>query len=572
MEHAARIALVASLVGLLSPIARADQTDTLIVQITQGLDGDAARATKLVEAAGTLEADTPAAVKVLERAVAYAERSAADVAGLQAGLDALDALQDKAPDRKTQWSRKQLDLCRAAYRGATDETRPAVGRRLMKILDGLGTRAAAAKDWAPAAEAFAEAYRIASAIARRRLEFEAKKAHAEHFLQAERKLKTFQKNAADHPDDARIHQLLLRALVVDLDDPNQAKDHLGGLTSQVYATYVPMAAREVGEVPEAACAELRDWYAKSLAAQTTPVPKRRMLERAGDYARRVLDLHTAKDAARLAAQTRLETIEKDLQALEPVPTMLRRLRYVDLAKLIDLDVDATADAWTFVKGAFCCEVAKNASLRFPVAATGSYRLSLIIAKAQKANELRFAFPVGGRAVRLEIREYYAPSSRSGASRGSGRGGGRGGFSRLRPRNVTWLRLGLSGVAKRSTTSHAREITPNYERSKWVPYALEIAVQQTSDRVQVAVLLNRQKWVSWSGDKKDLRESSDGSIHVTCPNAGLIVRDAKLRPTDGEVTFSEASSAASQPVRRDEDSRPKWPFPRRDDDRRHTPDR
>jgi len=81
-----------------------------------------------------------------------------------------------------------------------------------------------------------------------------------------------------------------------------------------------------------------------LALLPPPLPKGRMPQRARAYGRRILDLHTIKDAARLATQTRLDQIDRELEQLEPIPTMLRRLRYVDLTGLIDLDVDATAGA------------------------------------------------------------------------------------------------------------------------------------------------------------------------------------------------------------------------------------
>lgn len=539
MKHLARIVLAWGVLCLVLSAGRAEEVDALISQILQGTADDAARARKLVEAAKALEADPAAAVKILELAVECATKAPAEAEGFRAGLDALEALARKAPGRKGVWAQKQADLCRLAYRAAGEKARPAVGVRLMAVLDTLGDRAAGRKDWAEADTLYSEAWRIALATGRRRLYFEVRKDVAGHFHQAGRKLEALRRNAAENPKDARIRDLVLQTLVVDFDDPKRAKQHLTTDAGQAWATYVPLAARDAASLPEAACRELCDWYDKALAAKANPVPKRLMLLRARRYGRRLLGLHPTKDTTHLVARGRLQQIDEQIRQLTPIPKMLAGLRYVDLMKLVDLDLDASPGAWQFVKGAFSSASKSDGTLRFPVTVTGSYRLGLTLAKLQKAPDVNITFPAGGRQVRMTIHEYYARPRSGGRRKG-----------RLARRNVTWLRLQFVGPAKQRGSSQARQIDPGYGGRKWVPYAVQIAVRQTGDQVLIAATLNGQKWLSWAGDRKDLNSAPPapgGSILVGFKSPGLAVSAAKLRPIDGKVEPARTLTSTTQPA-------------------------
>ena len=274
-----------------------------------------------------------------------------------------------------------------------------------------------------------------------------------------------------------------------------------------------------------------------------------MLRRARLYCRRFLDLHAAKDASRLAGQSRLEAIDGQLRQLGPVGSMLARLRYVDLMKLVDLGLDATEGCWVAAKGTFCSTSRSSGTLRFPVEVTGSYRLSLAVAKLQEATDVAFTFPVADREVEMTMHEYYAPADESSSSRY--------GLSRTRYRsssagrgeNVTWIRLQFEGLSKGRGGSCSKVVHPRYESRKWVPYAVDVAVKVTGERVQMAAVLNRQKWLSWSGSKKSLsspRGGGGGSIGIRFDKPGVAVSAARLRPTGGEVRFTRAGADTAWP--------------------------
>ena len=521
---------------------RADDADMVIARLLEGAKDNAQRARKLLDGVEALDLDANTAVKVLDKAADYALKSAGEPEGLQAGLDALKEIDRKAPARKDETRKRRYKLCRKAYDACPIEKKGKAAVALMALLDADGDRAAEAGKWAEASKLFGEAHEIAMATARRRLYFERKKNAVNHFLSAGRRLAKLKSSAALLPDDARLRQQILRMVVVDLDDPNRAKQHLTPEAPQAWSTYVPMAAKGMKGLSEDACNELCNWYLKSLAVKASPVAKELMLRKARAYCQRAIELHDGRDVIFLEGQKRLEKIDEELSDLGPVGCMLRRIRCVDLMKLVDLDFDATEDSWLWMKGTFCSYSRSTGTLRFPVDVTGSYRLSLVVAKTQKATDITFTLPVGPHEVKMTMHEYYAASRRGG-------GGGTGGRRPRRPTaggvgtsDVTWMRLQLEGLPKSRTSSHAKEIDPGYGARKWAPYALGLAVRVSGDRAQIAATLNRQKWISWSGNTKDLPGAGlGGTIGVQFKSLGVLVSAAKLRPVDGKVKYRRADT-------------------------------
>ena len=427
MKYLRTILPLCAVICLLSPAAVGDDADTAIARIIQDAATDADRAVELIEAAKGLDLPADVKVRMLEAGFDYALRSVAKPGGLQLGLDCLSLLEDKAPDRKSAWGQKRTDLYRTAFRVAPPEQKLPAAVGLLKALDAQGLAAIQAGDWAQARAAYTEGVPITAPIARRRVYFEDMQRWAAHFAGAERKAKDIAARLQTDPDNAALREQLIQTFVVSLDDPDRARPLLER-AGQIWQTYVPMACRAPGELPEAACNELSKWYAQSLAAKTVAVGRQLMLGRAQVYARRAVELHTTKDLAFAEARSRLEKIDELLAQFQPAQRMLARLRYVDLMKLADLDVDATAGCWLPTKSGFNSSSRPDGTLRFPVAVEGAYRLTLAVAKTQGAPDLSFTFPVGDRLAEMTMREYYAPSLRPAGGGGTGRGTGRPGMS------------------------------------------------------------------------------------------------------------------------------------------------
>ncbi|MGB2823230.1 MAG: hypothetical protein WBF17_19760 [Phycisphaerae bacterium] len=530
MKRTAHVLAVCVALGPLLSLARADEAEMAVARIIQGLQDDGERARKLLDAAKTLDRKSDLVPKILERAVDYAGKCAGGSDGFQAGLDALKELDRRAPKERDQWARRRVELCRRAYLRSPVEKKGEMAIPLLDALGACGDRAAAAEDWAKASTLFSEACRIAVASARRREEFERKQRVAAHFATAEQKLANLKARLARKSDDARVRQELLQLLVADLDDPNQACQYLTPQAGQVWTTYLPLAAKDIELLPESICKELSNWYEKSLAAGASPTGREKMLLKARAYCQRAIELHAAKDLALVEAQNRLERIDKQLKQLDPVQSMLSRLRYVDMLKLVDLGLDATEGNWLVTKGAFCSTTKAKGTLCFPVDVTGSYRLALTIAKTQGARDVNFTLPAGDRQVEMTMHEYYAPPYTT---------------SFTVAENVTWIRLRFENVPKQASSSQARVVTPNYRARSWVPYSFDIAVKVAGDQVQTAVTMNRAKWISWTGSKEGLKSrrghSDKPMISIGFNDPGLLVSAAKLRIVDGEVTYRRAAT-------------------------------
>ncbi|MGB2822432.1 MAG: hypothetical protein WBF17_15710, partial [Phycisphaerae bacterium] len=112
-----------------------------------------------------------------------------------------------------------------------------------------------------------------------------------------------------------------RALVLlyvkDLDSPQQATRLLGPSLNEALRTYIPLAAKDVGELAETACLELAQWYA-FLASDASQVARAVCLLRARAYYRRFLEAHTRQDQPHLDARTGLAEVEKAIGKARPL--------------------------------------------------------------------------------------------------------------------------------------------------------------------------------------------------------------------------------------------------------------
>jgi len=135
--------------------------------------------------------------------------------------------------------------------------------------------------------------------------------------QKKRRIEALQAAMIKSPKDVEKRHELILYYVVELDQPADAVKHLIQDVDEVIRTYVPLAAKAVEDVPEAACLELGNWYYQTLLPKAPPAAKRTVLGRAKRYYERFLARSTAEDVNVLKARIFLMRIEKDLKALAP---------------------------------------------------------------------------------------------------------------------------------------------------------------------------------------------------------------------------------------------------------------
>ncbi|MDP6545163.1 MAG: formylglycine-generating enzyme family protein [Phycisphaerae bacterium] len=134
------------------------------------------------------------------------------------------------------------------------------------------------------------------------------------------RLKSLQDKLQANPRDAVVRKELIDLYVVELDNPSAAAGLLADDIDEVTRTYVPLAAKNTADLPEAICMELGDWYYRTLLKGASAAGKSVVLRRAQVYYQRFLELHTKKDMRSYRVRAALANIEKELAKLGPSDT------------------------------------------------------------------------------------------------------------------------------------------------------------------------------------------------------------------------------------------------------------
>jgi len=305
---------------LLASFAMAQSSpDALVKTVIEGATTDAERAKRLYDAAMLAEKQQATQIALLEKAAEYGLRSASVAAARETAEKALDLLAQKTGDKAAGRMGQFVRSYRSLYeRCKARKDRERVGGKLVDLLLKAGAAHQADGDWAQTATSYREANAIASYLGLpNEAEIAREYQRADHILHVRQRvarwIDVLKKNADNTP--ARV--ALLKAVVVDLDDPAAAAKYLTPEVGEKWCTYVPLAARPVSEIQAKACEELGNWYDQELAGNCASVSRRPMLRRAKSYYDRCLKL----DPSSLAAKVVLRRIERELdkpQGFEPL--------------------------------------------------------------------------------------------------------------------------------------------------------------------------------------------------------------------------------------------------------------
>ena len=317
------------------------------VAATRGTEDDAALAATLLKAARALRDRTDLQVLLWEKAAEFGGR---DLAGCQTAVQALRRLMQAVPDRQADWREKLLAVCEFRYKRSPRADRAKAGEALIdQVL--LAADAAVSAGQADAATAlFRKALFLAGSIKSPRRED-----ISEHFQRAaarlavERKRKALHARLREDPTDTTARETLIRLVLLERGEPAEAAKLVTQDVSEVLRTYVPLAARPVEGIADAACLELAAWYEK-LSQAATPVGRATALRRASYYYQRHLIVHRANDVPRLKARMALEKVEKRRAGL-PLARVwpAGRRKALDLGKGVTIDL-VLMPAGTFLMG------------------------------------------------------------------------------------------------------------------------------------------------------------------------------------------------------------------------------
>ena len=259
---------VAMLAGLLPALAD-DQTDALIQEVTRTAKTPAERAMRLYEAAQMVEEDAELQAKLLSEAVEQGLEGVAEEAGRNTAEKALDDLVEKQAGKAGLWRTKREELYRRWYRVAQGDEKRSVGRKLIDLLVAEGERQEQAGEWAQAVVPLGEASTLAAYLRLREQDRLKHRHHrAAYMSTVERRVEGLKTSLEKTPGDATVRGALVRALVVEMDRPDEATEFLSAELDETWRTYVPLAAQPVDRLQARACLELGDWYFGDLTKGT----------------------------------------------------------------------------------------------------------------------------------------------------------------------------------------------------------------------------------------------------------------------------------------------------------------
>lgn len=302
-----------------------ERLEALVADIVSRAATDSERAANLCKAAEDAADDVPAQVYLLEKAVEYGLKrpSYPDCRAVVAG--SLDLLDEKDPDRKDLWTARRLELYRGWYRLAWgSEQKQAAGKELVAVLAGQGAAREKDRAWGEAAASYLEAHSVAAAA--RLPDSNAlmnKYLRANHARRTSVKVRAHLALLAGSPDDVAARTALLTLLVVDMDDPAAAAEHLTEQVSPAWSARIRQAAAETDELDAADCRKLGEWYDKELRARAgSAVAKTIVLSRAQTYYARCLadETDASRDAAVKAALSRVRAELAKLAAPPRTPS------------------------------------------------------------------------------------------------------------------------------------------------------------------------------------------------------------------------------------------------------------
>ncbi len=320
-----QILITAGVLLTAAQIGAADgDVDKLIAEIISGARTNSARAVKLLAVATPLADQPKICVAVLEKAVYFGAKSPVTPAGCKSASSALDMLEAEFPDRKDQWTLKRASVCSIAYRCArTRSDKQEAGGKFLTALMAAAKIHEANADWTQAATMYRQASAVdtylkmgGAADIRRKLK------KASHMTLVARRAVQYAASLKKDPSKTATRAALIKTLVVELDNPKAAVAHLNEDVDERWRTYVPLAARDIGELPEAPCLELAQWYSKELAPKASPSGKSISLRRARSYYQHFIDIHGKVDIQTFRTKSALAELDKQLAKLN-APTVRR---------------------------------------------------------------------------------------------------------------------------------------------------------------------------------------------------------------------------------------------------------
>ena len=303
---------------------------------------------------------------------------------------------------------KVLALRQKQFDSAKGDAKAPAADLLLQSLDNLAQARMQAGDFAGAGALYQKAGATA-ATPEAKDQYKAKRLQCDARQKMQKQIDALKAKVEAAPDDVASRAELVRLIVVELDDPAQANKYVTDALDEDLKKHVPAAAKGVDVAPELACMELGDWY-WGFAEKASPGAKLTMLEHAGTYYRRFLDLHKEEDAMRIKAKVALQKAEEAAAKAGHKPAEGGAGKgWVDVLKLSDLKNKSWPDyegaTWKRTGDAIQVQAATNrggGQLAIPLVIEGPYELRVKVVKNFLPGGLNILLPVGPTGVLLSV--------------------------------------------------------------------------------------------------------------------------------------------------------------------------
>ena len=312
------------LAGVLVGAAADKETEAFVREIIKDARTDSERSALLAEAVSLAGDNKKLKVALLEKALRYGMKSLRTTDDCKKCQGILTDLARTDLGRKPHWLSQQAAVYR---RGSALAKSPTDKRKLAEAavaaLTGAGNVSAAEGDWKKALGFFNRAKstsmtynlsnpsRLAGYIRTATYIYKARDRIAGH-------IETLKKS----PDNLDVRSDLISMLVTVMDDPAEAMKYVNSDVDEKFRTFVPMAAKDLSELPVEACRNLGDWYLKELSRTAVVIVKSRMLARARACYERALELHTGSGVQTARLKLSISQIKSEQKKLGKVDPLL----------------------------------------------------------------------------------------------------------------------------------------------------------------------------------------------------------------------------------------------------------
>ena len=307
------------LAGFASPLA-AGPAEEKAYETVYGAKAKAVLASRSPKARADFAAELLAAARktpgwpafqavLCEKAYVFGLKGAA---GYATAVEAARLLATVAPAQKAQAEEKLGKALELRHRTARGADQPAAAADLVEHQVALADARRADGELDAAAGLYRRALRVATRAAlAAKPAIAAKLADVTNRQAVARQIAALDRAVKANPKNSLAARRLLMLHLVEMDDPNRAVALLDrAQADERLRRCVPLAAKALADLPEAACLELGDWY-RDLSGKAKASAKPAMLARAEGLYVRFLRLHARQDTQRLQADAAVKAVRAD---------------------------------------------------------------------------------------------------------------------------------------------------------------------------------------------------------------------------------------------------------------------